>query len=123
MQREEELSDYYNLEDIKCVHYDSEDEYFFLLANKRNEKLGFYLIKFKENDISVFFFLQSELTRLDVSDVNMYVQSGGDEMSGKFKELIVSYKVIFINTYNILLSDISSDIDTEVNIAFRHESH
>ena len=52
----------------------------------------------------------------------MYITNGVDDISGKYKELIVSYKVIYINTYNILLSDISSDIDTEVNINFRHES-
>lgn len=42
-----------------------------------------------------------------------------NQISG-FKELIVSYKVIYINTYNIMVLDISHQCDHR--IIYRHES-
>lgn len=36
------------------------------------------------------------------------------------KELIVSYKTIFINTYNVIVMDIS--VNDEQTMIFRHES-
>lgn len=46
----------------------------------------------------------------------MYVLS---HTSG-LKELVISYKTIYINTYNVMVMDIS--VDGDQSILFRHES-
>ena len=38
-----------------------------------------------------------------------------------FKELVVNYKVIYMNTYNVMVLDVSHE--AEQNIIFRHESN
>jgi len=44
-----------------------------------------------------------------------------DAGTGKsYKELVVSYKTIYINTYNVTVMDISADINEAT--LFRHES-
>ena len=42
------------------------------------------------------------------------------EGSAYFKELVVSYKTIFINTYNIVLTDLT-ELDDKSNTLFRFE--
>jgi hypothetical protein len=45
--------------------------------------------------------------KLDIADADIAVVRNEDK---KFKELVVSYKTIFINTYNVKVIDISGDI-------------
>jgi len=50
--------------------------------------------------------------KLNIGDANILISRGEDkELGSKYKELIVSYKTIFINTYNIIVQEISSDPD------------
>jgi hypothetical protein len=55
--------------------------------------------------------------KLDIGDPNIYVLR--NKQKG-LKELIVSYKTIFINTYNVICMEIS--ITDEQTMIFRHES-
>lgn len=43
---------------------------------------------------------------MEVGDANMYISKGMDSHGSWYKELIVGYKTIFINTYNIVVIDL-----------------
>jgi hypothetical protein len=60
--------------------------------------------------------------KLDIGDCNIYVQRGHDPITNKYyKELVVSYKTIYINTYNVFVQDISGDRDKRSTL-YIHES-
>jgi hypothetical protein len=42
--------------------------------------------------------------KLDIADANIFVLRNPDRM---YKELVLSYKTIYLNTYNITVLDIS----------------
>jgi len=75
-----------------------------LLANKKDEKLGFYLLMINmddpENDVQ---YLISWPNKLDFANCNLYL------MKEEEKEYIIcSYKSIGINTYNVFVFDLST---------------
>ena len=45
-----DLDDAFKISNIREVIHDCEDETFYILSNKFNEKLGLFLIRFDEND-------------------------------------------------------------------------
>lgn len=58
--------------------------------------------------------------KLDIGDTDISVLR---DVKNQVKELIISYKTIYINTYNIIVLDISDKITAdENNVIFRHES-
>ena len=75
------------------------------------------MIRVSEEDPSDYQFLIKWTNKLDIGDPNLYILK--NEEKGH-KELIVSYKSIFINTYNVMCLDIS--IMDEQLMIFRHES-
>ena len=88
--------------------YDREEKFFYLLANKYDEKLGLFILRFHEKNPQVhssFFFKWKN--KLDIADANITIVH--NEVK-KYKELVVSYKTIFINTYNVIVVDISSEV-------------
>lgn len=109
---------------IKEIMYEPEDKKYFLLFNKYEEKLGFYILEFEEDDPSKPpDFLIKWKNKLDIGDPNISILRGPPVHSGKtkLKELIISYKSIFINTYNVVVMDISYD-DNSPSMIFHHES-
>jgi len=64
--------------------------------------IGFYLIKFEEFNPGSYQFITMWKTLLDVGDATIAIQRGVDSQ-GEFKELIIGYKTININTYNIFI--------------------
>ena len=111
-----DLDETYNISNIKEIIHDSEAQCFYLLANKYQGKCGVFLIKFHELNPKVFNFFLKYKTKLDISDADIAVVRNHKE---KFKELIVSYKTINENTYNVYIVDISG---VEPIPIFRHES-
>jgi hypothetical protein len=93
---------------------------FYLLSNKYEEKLGFFVLKMHENDPYNSRFLIKWKNKLDIGDSNIFVLRSSGHRGQNIKEIIISYKTIFINTYNIVVMDISSVADQ--NLIFRHES-
>ena len=55
--------------------------------------------------------------KLDIGDPNIFVLRNHKK---GLKELIVSYKVIYMNIYNVISMDIS--LDDQQLLIFRHES-
>lgn len=54
---------------------------------------------------------------LDIGDPNIYILRNKDN---GLKELVVSFKIIYLNTYNIISLDISRP--GQKSLVFRHES-
>ena len=116
-QNETDIDSLVGIASIKEIIYDSEDRKFFILANKFDEKLGFFVIKLSETNPKDNRFLIKWKNKLDIGDPNMFVLRNNEK---GYKELIISYKTIFINTYNIICMDIS--VESDMLILFRHES-
>ena len=111
-----DLKETFKVSSIKEIIYDEEARMFYLLANKFQEKLGVFLIKFEEDDpVNYQFFLKYK-NKLDIADADIAVMRNPAK---KLKELIVSYKSININTYNVYVVDISGKTPWPL---FRHES-
>ena len=65
-------------------------------------------------------FLVRWKNKLDIGDTNIEIIRNKEK---GFKELCISYKTIFINTYNVMLLDMKQgDIYSKNSILYRHES-
>ena len=87
MQRKQEidLDDKFNIGCIKEIIHDGDDKVFYILANKYDEKLGFFLIKMSESDTNNFIFLTKYKNKLDIGDATVSVAR--DEERG-YKEVV-----------------------------------
>jgi hypothetical protein len=113
--KETDLDELYNISNIKEMIYENVDKQFYLLANSYQEKIGLFLIRFDLNDPNIFKFILKWKNKLDIADANLFII----KMKGSnYRELIISYKTIYINTYNVKVVDIS----TKEATLFRHES-
>jgi hypothetical protein len=65
--------------------------------------LGFYLFKFDEEKPTSFHMITAWENRLNIDNVNMYFSKGVNNLGETFKELVIGYKTIFINTYNTVV--------------------
>ena len=74
------------------------------MANRYHDKLGFFVIVFYEENPDDFHFLINYKNKLDIADANIMVLRNMNKM---YKELILSYKTIYLNTFNITVLDIS----------------
>jgi hypothetical protein len=99
----------------ECV-YDSISKYFYLLCNNYKEKLGVYILGFKESDLNNHRFLMRDSNKLDIGDANIVINRRDDAGS----ELVLSFKTIYINTFTIMVLDI--DLNVKRSLIFRHES-
>jgi len=59
--------------------------------------------------INNFKFLTKYKNKLDIGDCKLFVMRSqiGKDKKTQLKELVISYKTIYINTYNIVIMDIS----------------
>ena len=112
--QEFDIDDQFHIGDIRSIVYIKKSYY--LLANKFQKLLGYYLIQIKENDPcnNEPTYLINWKSRLDISDANLYLL---DNPNTTGQELVVCYKSIYINTYNILLIS----LDTKM-VLFRYET-
>ena len=111
-----DLKESFKVSNIKEIIYDDEARLFYLLANKYMEKLGVFLIKFDEDEPTKHIFYLKYKNKLDIADADIAVMRNKQK---QLKELIVSYKSININTYNVYVVDISGEDPWPL---FRHES-
>jgi len=114
---EVDIDEEYNIANIKAIIFDTDDDVFYLLTNKYMEKLGFYVLKMNEDDPHNCKFLIKWKNKLDIGDTNIFVLRNRVK---SIKEIIISFKTIFINTFNVVVMDISKD--SHKSIIFRHES-
>lgn len=70
----------------------------YLLANKYQEKLGVFIVRFKETDPGDNNFFLKFKNKLDIADADIAVLRCPDS---QLKELVVSYKTIHSNIYTV----------------------
>jgi hypothetical protein len=75
----------------------------YILANKHDEKLGVYLLNINGFRPYVHKFLVKWTNKLDIADTNIYILRNHER---KYKEIVICYKTIFINIFNIMVLDI-----------------
>ena len=118
--QEVDLDDQYNIQLIQQIVYDLDDRCFYIVANKKDEKLGLYLIKFSQDNPADYSFILEWTNRLDVDDVDVYLIRNEEKNT---KELVVSYKSIYINTQNVVIIDVvKPQTQSSTNVIFVHES-
>jgi len=68
------LDERFNVGIIKEIIHDEEDHCFYLVANKYDEKLGFFIIRMDEHDpLNDFKFLTKYKNKLDIGDCKLFV--------------------------------------------------
>ena len=111
-----DLDELYHITNIKEIIHDHEEGVFYLLANKYEDKLGLFLIMFNEQNPRIFKFFMKWKNKLDIADASIAVLRNE---ANKYKELVVCYKTIYMNTYTVYVVDISNP---NLWTLFRHES-
>lgn len=101
----------YHISEVRSVLYAKELRKFYILANKCDRLLGYYLIEIDEfepemQEPNVLVNWRSKLELGDASLNLIYDETTKDS------KLVVCFKCIFINTYNIILIDLSSKLIT-----------
>jgi hypothetical protein len=91
----------FDFENFKAIVFDEDKQDFYLLTNRYEEKLGLYLIIFNKQTPQDFKFLIKWEMRLDIGDCDIFILK-----TGAFKEMICSYKTIYLNIFNVLHIDI-----------------
>ena len=116
--KEYDLDRFFGISAIKNVLW--YDSHFYILANKRDEKLGTFLIKIHELNImkdaeqaqKEHMFILNLKNRLCIDDVDMYVLKDKNR-----RQLVVSHKTQYINIYSVLVIDLLNE-----EVVFRHDS-
>jgi hypothetical protein len=119
--KEVDLDYLFEVSDIRSIVYDSDDDKFYLIANRLRGTIGFYLLRFDAQDPSKFEFLTSWKQNLDIENVNMNISRGVEKNGCPYRELVISYKTIFINTYTVVTQNLCGPID-EQRVVSQHES-
>jgi hypothetical protein len=74
-----DLDEKFNIGIIKEIIHDDEDECFYLVANKYDEKLGFFIVRMSDSDpIGDFKFLTKYKNKLDIGDCKLSVMRSGE---------------------------------------------
>jgi hypothetical protein len=97
----------------------ADDHYFYILANKKDGKLGFYLYKldfnkpYSDKGKKESNYLIRWNNKLDIADADVALMEEKDKETGLsipgMRYIVCSYKMIGINTYNIFVIDIESE--------------
>jgi hypothetical protein len=103
---------------IREITYDQQSNYFYILCNHHNDKLGVYILGFQENSLRNMRFLMRDSNKLDIGDAHLVINRRNSTSSGH--ELVLSFKTIYINTFTIMCLDIDEDVKR--SLIFRHES-
>lgn len=101
--------------------FDNEDNHIYIIANKHSQKLGFFIKRI--NMLNPFIgtenakFIIKWSRSLDIGDASIFILR--DQAKG-YKEIVVAYKTIFINVYNIMVLD--QRHRSGQALMYRHES-
>ena len=115
--REVDIDKEYSMSQFKTIYFDSEDNQIYILSNKVDGQLGFFVLKISSNDPFKHSYLIKWKKKLDIGDVNIYILRNKER---RYKEIVISYKTIYINVYNILVLDTYHKSNQP--IMYRHES-
>jgi hypothetical protein len=117
-----DLDHSYSVDCIKEIVYDIDERKFFFLANNKNGKIGFFMTCFEELNPLNYTNMTLCETSLEIEDAKLEIMRTFDEVEKVYsKELVITYKTIFINTYNVQIYDLSAPIDKQATL-YIHES-
>lgn len=108
----------YKMKMFKSCKYDADEKRFIIMSNRLDDKQGLYILSLPENNFQKAVFLLKWKTKLEISDCGLYFIE--DKEKG-FREVVASYKTIYVNTYNVIAIDITLT-NSENLVIFRHES-
>lgn len=98
---------------------------FYIVSNYCQDQLGFFILRIKEDEPYNGSFLIKWQNKLQFGDANIDFLKCPHR---KYREMVVSYKVIYLNIFNLLVMDIGKmdkgskhDWDKQY-IIYRHES-
>ena len=107
-------------EGLRCIqNVVCDNKYAYVLANKHNGQLGFYLLRFNLDNPSDSKFIINWDNKLDIDDCAIFLMSEagwGQEPDS----IICSYKMIGFNTYNVFVIDLKNE---DTLIKYWHESY
>lgn len=115
--KETDLDDLFQISRLKSVIYDLELGLFYILANKFKECVGVYVVMLDANNPSDFELIYRKTTMLDIDDCSLVILKSQQRQT---KELMLAYKTVFVNTYSVILLDISRY--TKMNMLIHFES-
>ena len=101
----ENLGEMYEIGQIQCLCHDAEERVFYLMANKYLGKLGLFLIRINDDDPTDYRFEMKFTNKLDIEDADMFIIKDEER---KFKEILISFKTIYMNTYTVQVFDLST---------------
>jgi hypothetical protein len=105
---------------IREITYDQTSKEFYVLCNNHQEKLGVYILCFQENSLKKKRFLMKDSNKLDIGDAHIVINRVADNDNIHRRELVLSFKTIYINTFTIMCLDINEDVKR--SLIFKHES-
>lgn len=119
--KEVDLQALYGVTECRAIFSDDEEGHFYIVINKIDYKVGYFMIQFEHNDPQNFINSTMHNAKLLVGDVSFSILRGKDHISGKYyKELVIGYKSVHINTYVVQIVDLSQIEDNKTQ--FKHES-
>lgn len=105
--QETDLDETYGVDHIQCL-LASKDK-FYVLANKKEARLGYYLLEFDMADPSQHHYLINWTNKLDIAD--SYMSLMHEHEDGELREnIVVSYKSVGINTFNVFVFDLRTQL-------------
>jgi len=118
--RDYDLDALFGISDIKDVLFF--EDYFYILANKRKKKIGYFLLKVHEREATwpaesgnlEDMFIINRTNGLDIGDCDMYIFR---DKSSNAPLLVVSYKSIYVNTYTLDVVNLRTGL-----LCFRHDT-
>ena len=89
----------------------SDEDYFYIIANKKHDVIGYYLFMMDINKPTAEFeYLINWTNKMNIKSIDLqFLVDEADENTGKMtKRLAVSYKSEGINTYNVFVFDMET---------------
>lgn len=97
--------------------FDNDEKDYYIMCNKYKEKLGFFVLKMEARNPFKSVFLVKWKNKLDIAATCMHILK---YPSLGYSELVMGFKSIYVNVYNLFCIDISQE--GVEPIIFRHES-
>jgi len=111
-----DLAESFYIGKIKRITHDPDDKVFYALANKYHDKIGLALVRFDESNPFLHKYILNVNTKLEIDNADVSIMINKER---NLKELIISYKTIYLNTFTIFVIDLSTK---DFYTVFRHYS-
>lgn len=111
--KEVDIDEIFKIQDIKAV--ENHQNQFYILANKCQGTLGFYLLQLNEKkpeDNAKFIY--QDVSKLEIGDAKIFFHNDKEDNP----MIIVSFKTIYLNSFNLIVIDLKKG-----KVNYRYESY